>query len=389
MSYNVTIWDGMPRTFANLTASGSGSTPFGLYESDNDFTASAPKVAKYCANRLGYPIVDIELQDINFYACFEDAVNTYGSGVNSYNIRNNLFELQGTSTGSNLTQREITPSMGRYITISKMYGSEAGSGGDVDWKHGYIMTSASIQEYDLNTLWADVSESGNKIEIKKVYHHEFPAKARYYDPYIGIGSTYYMMRNFGWENYYSPAVSFVMMPVYEELLRMQAIEFNQMVRRSAYSFDIHNNKIRIFPIPDINNLKVWFDYVVVADRNNPLKNSDGVISDYSNVPYQIITYSRINSVGKQWIREYSYVLAKEMLGNVRSKYSSIPIPDGEVSMDGETLRSEAQTEKEQLLTQLRETLEATGKRAQMEARNEVAENLQNVLGRSPLPIYIG
>ena len=239
--YSIDIYDGTPRTFPDLVAAGTSSTPFGFYDSDTEFTGSAPKFANYCALHLGYPIVDIELQDINFYACFEEATSTYGAEVNSYNIRNNMLELQGSTSTGNLTGKSVTPTFGRYVTLSKMYGTEAGSGGNVDWKHGYITTTVGVQEYDLDVLWADVSESGQAIEIKKVYHEQPPTKARYFDPVGGYG-TYSMMQQFGWADQYSPSVSFVMYPIYYDLLRMQAIEFNTQIRRSAYTFNIINNK---------------------------------------------------------------------------------------------------------------------------------------------------
>ena len=302
--YDVPIYDGSPRTFAELAGSGSEPTPFGIYDSEASFSEAAPKIANYCAYKLGYPIVDIELQDLNFYACFEDAVNIYGAEVNSYNIKSHILELQGASNVGNLTGKSITTSLGRYIDISKMYGSEAGSGGNVDWKHGYIITTASIQEYDLDALWADVSESGEAIEIKTVFHGEPPTRSRYYDPYGGYG-TLALMQQFGWEDSYSPAVSFVMYPIYYDVLRMQAIELNRQIRRSGFSFDIKNNKLKIFPIPE-TEFQVWFDYVVISERDNPLKGESTAsteISDYSDVPYENMVYADINSVGLQWIRD--------------------------------------------------------------------------------------
>ena len=141
--------------------------------------------------------------------------------------------------------------------------------------------------------------------------------------------------------------------------------------------------------------KVWFEYYVESDRNNPLRNNDhgsggsGVISDYSNVPLANLMYKEINSVGKQWIWKYAAALAKELLGAVRSKYGTIPIPNSEVSLDGSSLKAEAATEKEQLITQLRETLEATSRQRQLEMKREESENLQQSLNRVPLKIYIG
>ena len=186
------------------------------------------------------------------------------------------------------------------------------------------------------------------------------------------------------------------MPVYADVLRMQAIEFNDQIRKSAYSFELRNNDLKLFPRPGVSGEKVWFQYYVESDRNNPLRANDhssvkggGVISDYSNVPLTNLTYREINSVGKQWIWKYAAALAKELLGAIRSKYSSIPIPNSDISLDGSQLKSEAATEKEQLITQLRETLEATSRQRQLEMKREESENLQQSLNRVPLKIYIG
>ncbi|MAH43971.1 hypothetical protein CL614_09710, partial [archaeon] len=200
-----------------------------------------------------------------------------------------------------------------------------------------------------------------------------------------------MMEGFGF-GAYSPATSFVLMPVYEDLLRMQAIEFNDQIRKSSYTFTLVNNKLRIFPIPT-SAQKLYFDYILTSERNNTLITSSGepvdVISDYSNVPYNNMQYQYINDVGKQWIRKYGLALCKELLGNIRSKYGAIPIPNAEMNMDGDTLRSEATTEKEALIAELRETLEQTSRKLMMEADSDESTRLQEKLNKVPLQIYIG
>ena len=159
------IWPGS----GSAVTTGSSSTPFALYDADSDFQTEAPKFATWCAQRLGYPIVDIEMQDKQFYACFEESITEYSSQVNQFNIKDNLLSLQGQSTGSNLTHRTVTNSFGRLVTLSEQYGTEAGVGGTVSFKTGSITLEKDVQTYDLNALWANVSESGNSIEIRKIF----------------------------------------------------------------------------------------------------------------------------------------------------------------------------------------------------------------------------
>ena len=370
----------------------SGNTPFGFYDTDSEFQTEAPKFATWCAQRLGYPLMNVELQDIQFYACLEESVSEYSAQINQFNIKDNLLSLQGQSTSSNLTHKRVTPNLGRSVFLSQAYGTEAGVGGLVEVKSGSVDIVSGSQTYDLNALWADVSESGNAIELQRVFYEETPAVQRYFDPYAGTGAgTMNLLDQFGFGDY-SPAVTFLMMPVYADMLRLQAIELNDQIRKSAYSFQLRNNKLRIFPRPD-STYKLHFEYVVRSDRDNALitehSGSSDVISDFSNVPYDNMKFTNINDVGKQWIRKYGLALTKELLGIVRSKYGAIPIPGAETSLDGDTLRSEASAEKEALVTQLREILEQSSRKALMEADKDESEFLQEKLKKVPYPIYIG
>ena len=371
----------------------SGNTPFGLYDSDTTFQSDAPKFATWAARRMGYPIMEIELQDLQFYTCFEESITEYSAQVNQFNIRENLLSLRGQVTGSNVTHKNVTPNLAGNIRIAEQYGTEAGVGGTVDFKSGSISVNSGSQVYDLNALWATPSESGQAIEIRKVFYEAAPAVQRYFDPYAGTGAgSYNMLDSFGWGSM-TPAVQFMMMPIYADLLRIQAIEFNDQVRKSACTFQLRNNKIRIFPSPT-STYKLWFEYIVKADRDNPLQTRFGekantLVSDYSNVPYDNMQYQYINDVGKQWVRKYGLALSKELLGMVRSKYGTIPIPNADTTLDGDTLRGEASAEKESLVTELRENLEASSRKMMLESDSEEATRLQEKLQKVPLPIYIG
>ena len=386
MAVNIPIWPGS-------SSFSSGATPFGHYDTEVEFGSSADKTAGWCAKRLGYPIVDIELQDINFYACFEEAVTEYSSQVNQFNIRENLLNLKGHSTSSNLSQTQLDANLGGLVTLAKDYGSEVGSGGSVTYYTGSFEAKKGQQIYDLK----DISNSSaslevgtpgvDKFEIKRMMHNAPPAMVRYFDPFVGTGlGSQQMMDTFGWGNY-SPGVSFMMQPLYDDLLRLQAIEFNDMVRKSQYGFDIQNNRIRLFPIPN-DPYTVHFHYVLESERNNPVI-ANSVVSDFSNAKYDRIKYSNINHVGKRWIEKYTLALAKEMLGAVRAKFSSVPIPNSEITLDGADLRSEASTEKEILISELRENLEATSRKALLQAQQEESEAMESTLSRVPRAIYIG
>ena len=378
------VWTG---TATFVTGS---STPFGLYDGDSNFRLDAPKVASWCAQRLGYPIVDVELISSSFFAVFEESVSEYSAQVNQFNIRNNMGALEGQPTSSNFTNKSVLGSeLNNVITIAEGYGTQANVGGRIDIKRGSILASAGTQSYDLQELWGDVSESGERLDITKVFYEATPAISRFFDPYSVSGQgTLNLIDEFGFGSF-SPAAQFILMPMYEDMLRIQAIEFNDQFRKSAFSFNIVNNKIQIFPIPTATE-RLWFEYMLKKDfREGNTIITPNVVSDYSNVGYQFQDYSKINDVGKQWIRKYTLALAKELLGAIREKYSTIPIPGSDVSLDGAALRAEAQTEKEALVTQLRENLEEVSKKTRMENESNMVEQQQKIIKSVPLAIYIG
>jgi len=387
MAKRIPIWPGSSSFFP-------GDTPFGLYDEDTVFQSDTDKVTDWCAKRLGYPLTDIELQDINLYACFEESISEYGSQVNTYNIRDNMLNLYGAATGSNLSGKKVSANMGGLIELADEYGVEAGTGGNVTYYTGSISVTKDQQIYDLTNSSYVALESGtpgiDAIEIKRIFHDPPPAIVKYFDPMVGTGlGSQQMMETFGWGNY-SPGVSFMMMPIYADMLRLQAIEFNDQIRKSAYSFEIVNNRIKFFPIPNGSNYKkVYFRYILKTERSNPLKEPTGTISDFSNVPYQDVTYGDINAPGKQWIRKYTLALAKEMLGYIRGKYSALPIPNAEVTLNGSDLIAAAQTEKEGLITELKETLDTMSRQMQLERKSAEATSMQEQFNKIPLKIYIG
>ena len=367
-----------------------GETPFGTYDNDYEFSEDAPKVAHWVATRLGYPIQNVELVDASLFACFEEAVSEYGAQVNQFNIRNNLDVLKGNPTGTDYTGKFVEGSfLPTLIGVTEGYGTLAGVGGNTDIKKGSVNLVAGQQNYNLKTLFSDVEENGKQIHITKVFHEATPAINRFFDPYSVSGQgTLNLIDEFGFGSF-SPAAQFILMPIYEDMLRIQAIEFNDEIRKSAHSFNITNNKLQIFPIPTINS-RLYFEYFVsdefVTDSTTVKTN---VISDYANIGYSFIQYETINDVGRQWIRKYTLALAKELLGAIREKYSSVPIPGSEISLDGGALRAEAQTEKDNLMEQLRENLEELSRKNQFEVKAHESEHQQEMLRKIPLLIYVG
>ena len=378
---NISIWNGSS-TFS------SGQTPFGFYDSDASFQADADKVANFCATRLGYPLMDVELQSGSFYACFEEAVTTYGNEVFQYKIRENYLSLEGSDSTVTANNKIINPSLDRVVNISKNYGTEADVGGFVTRHTGSLALTASVQEYDLNQ-WAISQGITGSIEVRRVFYEAPPAILRYFDPYAGTGTGIQSLMDAFDFGSYSPGVNFLLMPTSFDILKVQAIEFNDQVRRSAYSFEMVNNKLRIFPVPQ-SNANLRFDYYKVDEKKAAsLLDGTDLITNVAEVPYSNPTYSGINSVGKQWVYRYALALAKELLAYVRGKYQTVPVPGSEATLNQADLLTDARAEKTELLTNLREMLDQTSRQAQLERKVSEGENLNRTLKEVPMTIYIG
>ena len=385
---NKPIYDGTPGAI-------SGSTPFGFYDNDADFQADGPKVANYCARRLGYPIMDVELQDTNFYTCFENAVTTYGNEVYLFKIRDNYITLEGSNTGSALNNTVVNPSLSNLINIAENYAGEAGAGGFKTWYTGSLPLEAGQQNYDLN-LWAQQSASlapGDRIEIRRIFYEITPAIVRYFDPYLGSGFNYQgLLETFGWGSY-SPAVSYMMFPLYWDIERIQAIEMSDYVRRSHFTFELVNNQLKIFPIPQVSGGNLRFEYTKYSDSSNPAmgpnSGSADRVTNMGNVPYENPNYSQINAPGRYWIFEYTAALAKEMLAYIRGKYTTVPIPGAEATMNQSDLLTDARAEKQALIEKLRGDLDETTRQKQLERKQAENQALHSTMNEIPMLIFIG
>jgi len=256
--------------------------------------------------------------------------------------------------------------------------------------------SAGIQDYDLN-LWASGSASlapGDSIEIKQVFYENIPAINRYFDPYAGTGyGTQQLLDAFGFGTQ-SPAINFMLMPLNFDISILQAIEVNDMVRKSGFSFEIINNKLKIFPIPT-RNYDLRFRYVKNSEKNHitppsgSFGSGDGLITNMSNVPYNNPIYSQINGPGRYWIFEYTLALAKEMLGLIRGKYQIVPIPGDTVTLNASDLLGQALESKTSLLEKLRGDLDETSRKAQLQRRSEENVAMRDIIKDYPMLIFIG
>ena len=398
---NIPIWPGSSSfaaysaSYYNTPSTGSSPTPFGFYDNDAQFKTDANRVANFCAKRLGYPITDIELQDINFWAAFEEATTVYGNELYAYQVRDNMLTLEGAPTATSINNTIITPNLGYIIKLSQQYGEEAGVGGNVTWHSGSLTLTPGQQTYDMKQ-WAISQSISGGIEIKRVFYESTPAINQMYAPFggfAGLGGVpaaglYGGMYGGGYGGGY------LMMPVAYDAGVIQGIELSNTIRLSQYTFEIINNNLTIFPIPSDNDSRggyLWFEYIKVTDRiNNSIEQvGSGSITNVSNVPYTNPVYTQINSIGRQWIFEYTLALVKEILGYNRGKYSTVPIPDQNVTLNQADLLSAATAERNALIERLRLYFNETSKQALLERRSLESDYRNKEIANVPMVIFVG
>jgi hypothetical protein len=403
---NIPIWPGsssfaaVSASYYNTPSTGSSPTAFGFYDNDSQFQSDANKVANFCARRLGYPIENVELQDLNFWTAFEEAVTVYGNELYAYQVRENMLNIEGLPISTPpLNNTQITPNMGNVIRISEQYGEEAGVGGNTNWYSGSIVLTGSVQDYDLDKWAQDHGISGSNLEIQRVFYQGVPASADYYFAGgIGIGGTFGgFFGGLGGVAGYGYGSNWFVTPLSYNVAAIQQVELADTILMSSFSFELINNKLRIFPVPNDadTGTHFWFQYLLKNERlENSLTSGSGdlgagLITNVSNAPYANPVYSQINSIGRAWIFEYTLALCKEMLGYVRNKYSQIPIPGAEVTLNGDTLTTSAQTSKDALIERLRAYFDETSRRSMLERRRDEAEFAKSELNNVPMTIYIG
>ena len=375
-------------SFANVVA----PTPFGTFNSDTQFQADADSMVELVYTKFGGNILQVELTNKDVYASLEDATFEYSAMVNSYHAKSVLADLIGGMTGSlSGGENKLPPS---DLALAKRraaaYSQEALVGGIKPLYSASISLVPGTQNYDLNTLLSSsgVLVTGERAEIREVFHFSPTAAYRFFDTTSAIN---YLHNQFGFESF-TPETIFYMLPIWEDVLRAQQLELSHKVRRSNYSYNIVNNLLKIYPVPTAD-VRLHFTYFKISGledpfdaTNDPMVNG---ISNIANVPFGNLQYSKINSMGRQWIRRFALALAKEVLGQIRNKSSEVPIPNGSLILNGPQLLGDARQDLIALREELRDLLDSTtyDKLAAQEA--EQAEMLNRQMSQVPLLMSMG
>jgi hypothetical protein len=379
-------------------------TPFGFFDSDSEFQIEADAMVTFVKRKLGDDVLSVELTKKQIWACFEEAMCEYGALINQYQIKSQLANLLGFPTGSleGFEQRFPRENLEFMLRRAEPYAMEAGLGGSYDSVSGSIALVKNQQDYDIYETLRDSSgnlvfssslnTSSSKMKIMEVFHYSPQAAYRFFDTTSAIN---YLNNEFSFESF-TPETVFYVLPVFEDILRGGQLDLSNRVRRSNYTYKIVGKNIRIFPMPtQADPLNLFMRVQFSPDPMNPGIPDPAIygVSNMSNVPFGNLQFAKINSVGRQWVRQFTLALAKELLGLVRNKFSTVPIPGGDLQLNGAELISQGREEKSNLITKLSEMLDELTYSKMLEDEAGAAESLTNILKKIPIPngraIFIG
>ena len=371
----------------NVTFSASGSTAFQEFDSDAQFVTDSIKVLRYVVRSLGYPSMQLQIYPEHVFTAFECATMKYSTIVNEYKISDNMLNVYGQDPTQDLSKAGIYGNLNSVFELSSMYGQQAIIRNSL---HTEIYTTSITinsgqQQYNLTDFIPQYTNSN--IQILQIYHYPAMYNTAVFDPMINPGfNMASVMNQFG--GVYASNARLVVMPLFETLLKMQALELSQQIRRSHYGFELRKNKVLFFPVPNTDGM-VCVDYILKSDKySNSIRHN--TINNVSNFPIKShLTYSDINMPGRNWIQRFTLALTKQILGTIRSKYATVPYPEGDTSLDGDALKLQATTEQDKLIEQLKLVLEQSSMNKLMYKKIDMAQNLQIINSKVPTRIFIG
>jgi len=415
-----------------LTKTGSAAlvtaaVPFGVYTGSLEFLTGASAQVAYVYKKLGGDVVDIELTPANVYAAYEEAVLEYSYIINLHQSKNMLSDVLGNTTGtfnhrgemeagtlsSSLDGGSVALKYPRYQfeyarNVSDGLVSAGGMGGTVPQYSASFQPTTDTQDYDLQAIISASSADGvndggtavpfndkvgdKRIIVTQVFYKSPRAMWRFYGYYGGIG----VVGNYSTYGQFADDATFEIIPTWQN--KMQAIMYEDSIttRTSNYAYEIINNKLRLYPNPsywDFGGLsRIWVRFYVdndAWDEDDNYRSGVNGVNNANTIPFDNLPYKNINAIGKQWIRKYCLALCKEMLGQIRGKFSTLPIPGESVTLNHAELLSQAKDEQTELKDKLRELLKEMEYTELVKLDGEKANATVEVLKNSPLPIFVG
>ena len=396
----------------------ASSLPLDVYSDSSQFLSGASDQVAFTYRKIGGDVLDIELKAENVYANYQEAVLEYSYLVNLHQSKNVLSDVLGQPTGTfdhegeritgpeNVNLRYPRVMFEYARRVSDGFSFEANVGGTIPIYSASFALTASQQDYDLQAIISGSSASGydpigndvpyagkvqdKRVIIKKVYYKTPHAMWRFFG-YFGGLNVVGNMSNYG---QYTDDSTFEIIPSWQNKLQAMAFEDHIYTRLSHYSYELQDNKLRLYPAPQLLSTYkyMWVDFSVVPapwENNEDYDNGTEGINNLNTIPFDNLPYENINAIGKQWIRRFALALSKETLAQIRGKFQTIPIPGESVNLNADALLSQSKDEQEKLRQELKEILDQLTYTEIAKSDAEKVEAVENVQKKVPMSIFQG
>jgi hypothetical protein len=381
----------------------------GAYTGSVGFLTGAVAQVAYTYKKLGGDILDLEITSGSVFANYEEATLEYSYLVNIHQSKNALSFALGSETGSFNHQGEMTEGTGSALKfpnytfdyalkMGDRFSHEAGIGGSIPIYSASFARVADQQDYDLQAIVSSSAAAGGvsfadidrtkKITVRDVYYKTPYSAWRFYGYYGGLN----VVGNFHDYGQYTDQSTFQVIPAWHNKLQAVSYEDHLYTRTSHYSYEIIDNKLRLYPIPsNVTPERFWFRFSV-APGAFETTSDDSIhgVNNMNSLPFQNLPYNKINSIGKQWIRRFALALSKETLGQVRGKFGgAVPIPGDNITLNAADLLSQAKEEQNTLRNELKEILDTMTYEKLAEMDKTMVENQAEIINNVPLKIFVG
>ena len=413
---------------SRLPATGSAgdvaaAVPYGVYNSSTDFLSGAASQVNYTYRMLGGDVLDIEITDDDVYSHYEISCLEYSYLINTHQAKNTIGSFLGGQTGSfdhkgTLKSGSLSSSLdgthmalkyprfeyGVQNRVANAVGAEIGVGGTSTVFSASFAVVNGQQDYDLQHIVSTASVTGldeggravpfsgivgnKKVKIHEVFYRSPYSMWRFYGTYGGVG----MAGNLSTYGQFANDSTFEIVPTWQNKLQAMAYEDSLYTRVSHWSYEIINNKLRLYPIPGNTRNYIWFRFSVgqeIWEENSDQQEGLNGVNNLNTIPFDNLPYENINSMGKQWIRRFSLALSKDTLGQIRSKFGSIPIPGESVQLNGSDLISQAKEEQNTLREELKTVLDEVTYKKIAQDDAEMVDAAQSAFSHIPTFIYVG
>jgi hypothetical protein len=323
------------------------------------------KIYTRIKHQLGAPLRSVELEDEMMDSLMELSIGDYEEYVLQWLIDSQWVNLVNLNMNEKSVARAlVTKTMDFEKQYSYAYSKIVGLQTEGPWalKKDYFVLERNKQTYEIpagreinELLWFS-NRPWNAFGLGGVGGFGFGG--------IGLGASEAGYAQMGYQG------SYFMMSGFDYLVRMQSANILTRILGGSLTYRITGlpdgkKLIHLYNTPggkfnwqqyssyEGNAVWYWYYDTTPDNRADCLKSNPDIIKLPTDVPIEELSWTDLNVPGQQWVRRWFTAYCKETLARVRGKYSgNLKTPDSEITMDYQSLLTEAKDEKTKLLEEL-------------------------------------